>query len=110
MFIKLVVTEDAMNPTINRELRQQVPHHPSRIIIFCEFTADERRTMTAGDGLLHFSTDIEGQTKIIQSKIIIIGAGGLSAPAALYLAAAGAGTIGIADGLAEAIIIPSRQP
>ena len=40
---------------------------------------------------------IEGQIKIINSKVLIIGAGGLGAPIALYLAAAGVGTIGIAD-------------
>jgi molybdopterin-synthase adenylyltransferase len=40
---------------------------------------------------------IEGQDKILSSRILIIGAGGLGAPAALYLAAAGVGTIGIAD-------------
>ncbi|PKN01563.1 MAG: adenylyltransferase [Elusimicrobia bacterium HGW-Elusimicrobia-1] len=41
---------------------------------------------------------VEGQEKIIAGKILIIGAGGLGAPAALYLAAAGVGTIGIVDG------------
>jgi molybdopterin/thiamine biosynthesis adenylyltransferase len=41
---------------------------------------------------------VEGQQKIMQSKVLIIGAGGLGAPVALYLAAAGVGTIGIADG------------
>jgi len=40
---------------------------------------------------------VEGQVKIMESKVLIIGAGGLGAPAALYLAAAGVGTIGIAD-------------
>lgn len=40
---------------------------------------------------------IEGQAKINAAKVLIIGAGGLGAPAALYLAAAGVGTIGIAD-------------
>jgi molybdopterin/thiamine biosynthesis adenylyltransferase len=39
-----------------------------------------------------------GQQKILQSKVLIIGAGGLGAPAALYLAAAGVGTIGVVDG------------
>ncbi|MGE5581731.1 MAG: HesA/MoeB/ThiF family protein [Bacillota bacterium] len=39
-----------------------------------------------------------GQQKIMQSKVLIVGAGGLGAPAALYLAAAGVGTIGIVDG------------
>lgn len=38
-----------------------------------------------------------GQLKLLQSKVLIIGAGGLGSPAALYLAAAGVGNIGIAD-------------
>ncbi|MGN0282324.1 MAG: HesA/MoeB/ThiF family protein [Prevotella sp.] len=41
---------------------------------------------------------VEGQEKIRQGKVLIIGAGGLGAPVALYLAAAGVGTIGIVDG------------
>lgn len=40
---------------------------------------------------------IEGQTKLKNAKILVIGAGGLGIPAALYLAAAGVGTIGLAD-------------
>lgn len=40
---------------------------------------------------------VEGQEKLLQAKILIIGVGGLGSPAALYLAAAGIGTIGIAD-------------
>jgi len=38
-----------------------------------------------------------GQEKLLASKVLIIGAGGLGAPAALYLAAAGVGTLGIID-------------
>ncbi len=41
---------------------------------------------------------LEGQLKLLNSKVLIIGAGGLGSPVALYLAAAGVGTIGIADG------------
>ena len=41
---------------------------------------------------------VKGQKKLLASKVLIIGAGGLGAPAAMYLAAAGVGTIGIADG------------
>ncbi|MDR1615028.1 MAG: HesA/MoeB/ThiF family protein [Campylobacteraceae bacterium] len=41
---------------------------------------------------------IEGQEKIINSKILVIGAGGLGSPVAFYLAAAGVGEIGIIDG------------
>jgi molybdopterin/thiamine biosynthesis adenylyltransferase len=40
----------------------------------------------------------KGQEKILNSKVLIIGTGGLGAPAALYLAAAGVGTIGLIDG------------
>ncbi len=39
-----------------------------------------------------------GQEKILKAKVLIIGAGGLGAPIALYLAAAGVGTLGIIDG------------
>ena len=40
---------------------------------------------------------VRGQKKLLAAKVLIIGAGGLGAPAAMYLAAAGVGTIGIAD-------------
>ncbi len=40
---------------------------------------------------------VEGQTKLLGSKVLMLGAGGLGSPAALYLAAAGVGTIGIVD-------------
>ena len=39
----------------------------------------------------------EGQLKLLDAKILLIGAGGLGSPAALYLAAAGIGTLGIVD-------------
>lgn len=39
-----------------------------------------------------------GQEKLLSSSVLIIGAGGIGSPAALYLAAAGVGTIGIVDG------------
>ena len=40
---------------------------------------------------------IKGQEKLLSSKVLIIGAGGLGSPASLYLASVGIGTIGIAD-------------
>jgi sulfur-carrier protein adenylyltransferase/sulfurtransferase len=40
---------------------------------------------------------VEGQIKLLNSKVLLIGAGGLGSPAALYLAAAGVGTLGIVD-------------
>ena len=39
----------------------------------------------------------EGQQKLLDSRVLLIGAGGLGSPAGLYLAAAGVGTIGIVD-------------
>ena len=39
-----------------------------------------------------------GQEKLLRSKVLVIGAGGLGSPAAFYLAAAGIGTIGLMDG------------
>ena len=41
--------------------------------------------------------DVEGQLKLLDAKVLLLGAGGLGSPAALYLAAAGVGTIGIID-------------
>jgi sulfur-carrier protein adenylyltransferase/sulfurtransferase len=40
---------------------------------------------------------VAGQAKLLQSKVLLLGAGGLGSPAALYLAAAGVGTLGIVD-------------
>jgi molybdopterin/thiamine biosynthesis adenylyltransferase/rhodanese-related sulfurtransferase len=40
---------------------------------------------------------VDGQLKMLNAKVLLVGAGGLGAPAALYLAAAGIGTIGLVD-------------
>jgi molybdopterin/thiamine biosynthesis adenylyltransferase len=40
---------------------------------------------------------LEGQQKLLEAKVLLLGAGGLGSPTALYLAAAGVGTIGIVD-------------
>lgn len=40
---------------------------------------------------------VEGQEKLLNSKVLVIGTGGLGAPAAMFLAAAGVGTIGLVD-------------
>lgn len=39
----------------------------------------------------------EGQRKLLRGKVLVIGAGGLGSPAAMYLAAAGVGTVGLLD-------------
>jgi molybdopterin/thiamine biosynthesis adenylyltransferase/rhodanese-related sulfurtransferase len=41
---------------------------------------------------------VEGQRRLLQSKVLVVGAGGLGSPVSLYLAAAGVGTLGIVDG------------
>ncbi len=39
----------------------------------------------------------EGQSKLLNAKVLVVGAGGLGSPTILYLAAAGIGTIGVID-------------
>ena len=48
-----------------------------------------------------------GQKKLLDGKVLIIGAGGLGSPAAMYLAAAGVGTLGVAD--ADAVDVSNLQ-
>ena len=50
-----------------------------------------------GRHLLLPEVGLEGQTKLLESKVLLLGAGGLGSPTALYLAAAGVGTLGIVD-------------
>jgi len=47
--------------------------------------------------LLLPEVDVDGQLRLLGSRVLLLGAGGLGSPAALYLAAAGVGTIGIID-------------
>lgn len=50
-----------------------------------------------------------GQTRLKRSRMLVVGAGGLGSPALLYLAAAGAGTIGIVDGDSVSLSNLQRQ-
>ena len=52
---------------------------------------------------------VEGQEKIRNAKVLVVGAGGLGSPVILYLAAAGVGTIGIIDGDAVDLSNLQRQ-
>ena len=61
-----------------------------------DFTEDELNRYSRH--ILLQDVGVEGQEKIRNAKVLVVGAGGLGAPVALYLAAAGVGTIGIIDG------------
>jgi molybdopterin/thiamine biosynthesis adenylyltransferase/rhodanese-related sulfurtransferase len=59
------------------------------------FTAEQRERYSR-----HFllpEVGVEGQQKLLDAKVLLLGAGGLGSPTALYLAAAGVGTLGIVD-------------
>jgi len=59
------------------------------------FTAEQRERYSR-----HFllpEIGVEGQQKLLDAKVLLLGAGGLGSPSALYLAAAGVGTLGIVD-------------
>ena len=51
----------------------------------------------------------EGQQRLAEGSVLLVGAGGLGSPAALYLAAAGVGTIGVADGDVVSLSNLARQ-
>ena len=67
------------------------------------YEVDLPRTLTAEQRerysrhLLLPEVGIEGQQKLLDAKVLLLGAGGLGSPTALYLAAAGVGTLGIVD-------------
>jgi molybdopterin/thiamine biosynthesis adenylyltransferase/rhodanese-related sulfurtransferase len=60
-------------------------------------TLDEAQRRRYSRHLLIPEVGEEGQQKLLESRVLLIGAGGLGSPASLYLAAAGVGTIGIVD-------------
>ncbi len=59
---------------------------------------DDQQLLRYSRHILVDEIGIEGQEKLLASHALIIGAGGLGSPAALYLASAGVGTLSIADG------------
>jgi molybdopterin/thiamine biosynthesis adenylyltransferase/rhodanese-related sulfurtransferase len=58
---------------------------------------DEQKRRRYSRHLLIPEVGEEGQLKLLDSRVLLIGAGGLGSPASLYLAAAGVGTLGIVD-------------
>jgi sulfur-carrier protein adenylyltransferase/sulfurtransferase len=65
-------------------------------IVMPRFLSPEKRTRYSRH-LLIPEIGEEGQLKLLDSRVLLIGAGGLGSPASLYLAAAGVGTLGIID-------------
>src|SRR5438874_5924777 len=67
------------------------------------YEVEQPRTLTAEQRerysrhLLLPEVGLEGQLKLLDAKVLLLGAGGLGSPTALYLAAAGVGTLGIVD-------------
>ncbi len=68
------------------------------------FAVNTRRTLSQ-EQLARYSRHLlmpevgeEGQLKLLDAKVLLVGAGGLGSPTAMYLAAAGVGTLGIVDG------------
>ncbi len=66
------------------------------VVLMFDFTEEELNRYSRH--ILLQDVGVEGQEKIRDGKVLVVGAGGLGAPVAMYLAAAGVGTIGIVDG------------
>src|SRR5262249_51352183 len=81
------------------------PNFPSATSPPCFSTASERVSMELSEEqfqryarhLILDEVGEEGQIKLLSSRVLVVGAGGLGSPLLLYLAAAGVGTIGITD-------------
>ncbi|GAB4333135.1 MAG: molybdopterin-synthase adenylyltransferase MoeB [Desulfobulbaceae bacterium] len=60
-----------------------------------DFTTDQLQRYSRH--ILLSEVGVEGQERLLESRVLVVGAGGLGSPVAFYLAAAGVGTIGIVD-------------
>src|SRR5260370_2416207 len=81
-----------------RDARRRAPHHGDRR------KARNNPTMLSPEELERYARHIvlrevggPGQAALKEASVLVIGAGGLGAPALMYLAAAGVGTLGVVD-------------
>ena len=65
-------------------------------LVYAKGLSREQRNRYSRHTLLP-EVGVEGQVKLLNAKVLLLGAGGLGSPTALYLAAAGVGTIGLVD-------------
>jgi adenylyltransferase/sulfurtransferase len=64
----------------------------------CRVELNDQRLVRYSRHIMLPQIDVEGQEKLLGSRVLMIGAGGLGAPASMYIAAAGVGSLTICDG------------
>ena len=81
-----------------------------------EFATAQHSSQLTGEQKLRYNRHlildgfgVEGQERLLKSRVLLVGVGGLGSPVALYLAAAGIGTLGIVDGDVVSITNLQRQ-
>src|SRR6478672_763681 len=77
---------------LESRVERTAPDHSRPVLVYCSVG---NRSAFAAKTLAELG--YEGQLKLLDSKVLLVGAGGLGSPASLYLAAAGVGRIGIVD-------------
>jgi sulfur-carrier protein adenylyltransferase/sulfurtransferase len=94
-------TSTVLNPTEARSTPSVAPTPNPRAAISPERAAaaelDNEEILRYSRHLILPEVNMEGQKKLKAAKVLLIGAGGLGSPLALYLAAAGVGTLGLVD-------------